>query len=104
MADNGGLKLAIHAYRRLAAQLPSPEPKLPGLQEYSIEQLFMISVANACCENLTKEELLAQLEYDTHSPFEFRVKGMMMNSPEFSKMFGCKKGDPMNPDKKCEVW
>lgn len=104
MADNGGFKLALRAYRKVADNLVIPEPRLPTLQQYSPEQLFFISLANTFCIIPNKAKLLKQLKYDEHSPFEFRVKGIAMNSPDFSQLFDCNEGDPMNPMDKCEVW
>jgi predicted metalloendopeptidase len=42
---------------------------------------------------------------DVHSPGRFRVLGSMANTPDFSKAFNCKPGDPMFPaENMCKVW
>ena len=41
---------------------------------------------------------------DPHAPPRFRVNGVLRNSEEFSRVFGCKKGSFMNPSDKCVVW
>lgn len=44
MADNGGLRLALLAYRNYIAET-EPEPALPGLEQFTSEQLFFIAFA-----------------------------------------------------------
>uniref|UniRef100_A0A1B6F4Q7 Peptidase M13 N-terminal domain-containing protein n=1 Tax=Cuerna arida TaxID=1464854 RepID=A0A1B6F4Q7_9HEMI len=104
VADNGGFKLAYLAYHRMADQLMEPEPGLPNLEQYSNEQLFMISTANLWCTRYRPEALRMQITTGVHSPAEFRVNGVLKNFPEFSKVFQCGPGDVMNPENKCAVW
>ncbi|XP_046686842.1 neprilysin-2-like [Homalodisca vitripennis] len=104
IADNGGFKLAYLAYHRMADQLMEPEPGLPNLEQYSNDQLFMISLANIGCTRNRPESLREQIHTDTHSPAEFRVNGVLKNFPEFSKVFQCGSEDAMNPENKCVVW
>lgn len=44
MADNGGLQQAYKAYRRYT-HTHGEEKRLPGLQQYSPDQLFFIAFA-----------------------------------------------------------
>lgn len=44
IADNGGVHLAYEAYKGLK----KTEGKLPGMEQYSPEQMFFISYANVC--------------------------------------------------------
>ncbi|XP_046660590.1 neprilysin-2-like isoform X1 [Homalodisca vitripennis] len=104
VADNGGFKLAYLAYHRMADQLMEPEPGLPNLEQYSNDQLFMISTANLWCTRYRPGALGIVITTDPHSPEEFRVNGVMKNFPEFSKVFQCGPGDAMNPENKCAVW
>ncbi|XP_046660593.1 neprilysin-2-like isoform X2 [Homalodisca vitripennis] len=104
VADNGGYKLAYLAYHRMADQLMEPEPGLPNLEQYSNDQLFLISTANLWCTRYRPEALRMLITTDPHSPAEFRVNGVMKNFPEFSKVFQCGPGDAMNPENKCAVW
>ena len=46
--------------------------------------------------------MLAQV--DPHSPDALRVRGVIVNMPEFAHAFGCKPGQPMAPVKSCRVW
>nr|CAD7407056.1 unnamed protein product [Timema cristinae] len=137
MADLGGLRQAYLAYKTLVRET-GVEPRLPGLQEYSPEQLFFIgfgmvrntaggftSHPSPCCEgwyvtrqedsphtpapavwceSTTKESLLQEVLSDPHSPHRLRVYGTLSNSPEFSQVWGCPSGSPMNPRHKCDLW
>ncbi|CAB0006170.1 unnamed protein product, partial [Nesidiocoris tenuis] len=44
IADNGGLHAALEAYRKVIAK-NGPEPRLPGMESYTPEQLFFIASA-----------------------------------------------------------
>jgi len=74
--------------------------KLPGLSEYTIEQLFYISFAHANCE-VNIDEMNFE---NTHSPGKFRVNGVVSNNKRFAKIFNCPAKSPMNPDHKCTLW
>jgi len=45
IADNGGLREALWAYRKFINE-HDEEPKLPGLEEFNSEQLFYLAFAN----------------------------------------------------------
>ena len=75
--------------------------KLPGLSEYTLEQLFYISFAHSRCEvNIDKSSFVD----DVHSPGKFRVNGVVSNSKRFAKIFNCPAKSPMNPEHKCILW
>ncbi|XP_054267069.1 neprilysin-2-like [Macrosteles quadrilineatus] len=100
LADNGGIKLAYRAYKRLNLN----EPRLPGLQNYTQDQLFMLSMATMWCTRYRPQILKLTITSDVHSPAEFRVNGPLKNFPEFSKIFRCSDNDAMNPRHRCVVW
>jgi predicted metalloendopeptidase len=56
IADNGGIREAYRAFSRLKARqgLDVVLPRLPGLEQYSPDQLFFIGYATVlyCIENL----------------------------------------------------
>lgn len=56
------------------------------------------------CSTSTDESLKLQIEKDMHSPSQFRVNGPLSNLDEFSKVFNCEIGAPMNPEEKCIIW
>jgi endothelin-converting enzyme/putative endopeptidase len=41
---------------------------------------------------------------DPHSPGRWRVNGVVSNSPEFRKAFGCTEAQPMVRGEACRVW
>ena len=45
-----------------------------------------------------------KLKTSVHSPMEFRINGVAVNSKLFARDFACPEGAPMNPEKKCVVW
>lgn len=106
IADNGGIKQAFQAYQnwKKRSRKGIPEPPLPGLEKFSNEQIFFLGFAQIWCSKFRDEAAFSQINYGVHSPGKFRVIGSLSNFDEFSKAFGCKKGSPMNPDKKCSVW
>ncbi|XP_067048926.1 endothelin-converting enzyme homolog isoform X4 [Acropora muricata] len=106
IADNGGIKQAFQAYQnwKKRSRKGIPEPPLPGLENFSNEQIFFLGFAQIWCSKFRDEAASSQINYGVHSPGKFRVIGSLSNFDEFSKAFGCKKGSPMNPDKKCSVW
>ena len=102
------------------------EPRLPGLQQFSPEQLLFVSYAQVWCEIQTPESLLSQVCHivtallrvtysvtfcvtsqvlsDVHSPGEFRVIGPLGNSEDFQKEFNCPADANMNRPDKCKLW
>ena len=103
IADNGGLRQAFRAYK-LFVEANGAEPKLPGLEKFTAEQLFFLSYANSWCSNETPEELENQVKVDMHTPNRFRVIGSLSNNEDFIREFKCPAGSAMNRKKKCVVW
>lgn len=79
------------------------EKKLPGLN-YTPEQLFWISSANAWCAKYTPSYLNLMVQTDSHAPAMVRVNGQLANQKEFAKDFSCPVDSKMNPRKKCLFW
>ncbi|GAA5842860.1 hypothetical protein JCM11251_005829 [Rhodosporidiobolus azoricus] len=109
-ADAGGLAQAFTAWQ--ARLKDDPEGKkyknyaLPGLAEYSKEQLFFIAYAQGWARAVTPGEALRRIRTDPHSPTNFRVIGPLSNNAEFAKAFNCPVGSVMNrgEEKRCEIW
>lgn len=80
------------------------ESRLPGLQQFTPEQMFWISAAQTWCSIDRTEYMKLRILNGVHAPDKWRVIGTISNSVQFSKDFQCKLGSKMNPKKKCTVW
>lgn len=113
IADNGGIRAAFHAYQS-AQNVYGPEPRLPGMESYTLDKVFFLGFAQVWCRAVTDNRLRAQLLTDVHSPAEARVNQAVRNFPAFAKAFNCKVNDPMYPPvdpaaatnkwPRCNVW
>lgn len=104
IADTGGLNIAFETYlaMRKAGEFKNTangeEPRLPGLEQYSNEQLFFMQWAQNWCTKDTDVGLAAELG-DIHSPAAIRINGPMANAEGFIKAYNCKVKEPV-----CELW
>ncbi|KAL4122253.1 hypothetical protein QTP88_014620 [Uroleucon formosanum] len=96
IADNGGLREALLAYRKFVDDF-GEEPKLPGFEQYSNEQMYYLAFANNWCEATTHESVSKSI-LDEHSPNNIRVIAGLTNSDEFSQVWKCEKGSGMHPE------
>eukprot|EP00833_Pecoramyces_ruminatium_P012070 jgi/Orpsp1_1/1186102/evm.model.c7180000096890.2 len=104
LSDNGGLNRSYEAWRLSIENNPEKAEKhnmkLPGLSDYTMDQLFFISFAHSYCSVGIDKTLFK----DVHSPNKFRANGVVSNNKRFAKAFNCPPNSPMNPDKKCTLW
>ncbi|XP_054931206.1 neprilysin-1-like [Dermacentor andersoni] len=103
IADNGGIRLAFATHVRLSED--DHGQVLPGLDEFTPEQLFFISHALVWCRT-TRPEMGDEVMYDVHSPNRYRVNIPLRNMEEFEAAFQCKTGAPMHapPKDRCILW
>jgi endothelin-converting enzyme len=97
IADAGGMASAWDAWRRHEAA--SPSQRLPGLDEFSNEQLFFLAAGQMWCSKSSHEDLLVKLKTDAHAPAFARVEAVSRNSKGFREAWGCKVRKP-----ECEIW
>ncbi len=104
IADNIGLQVSYRAFRDyLSAN--NDTVRLPGLEQYTADQIFFLSMANSFCDLDSNRTLSNSINgMNKHQPGKYRIIGSMSNSPAFSRSFKCKKSDKMNPEKKCTIW
>lgn len=103
IADNGGLKEAYHAYdawRKKNGQ----EPRLPGLESFTPQQMFWLSFGNVLCSKYRPQALSNLIVTNSMSPGPIRITGTTSNMPAFAADFNCLVGSFMNPVSKCSVW
>jgi endothelin-converting enzyme len=97
IADAGGLTSAWEAWREHEAV--SPSPRLPGLDEFTKEQLFFIAAGQMWCSKSSRVDLLTQIASDAHAPAFARVMAVAQNSKGFRETWQCKEREPV-----CEIW
>ncbi|THC88222.1 hypothetical protein EYZ11_012331 [Aspergillus tanneri] len=97
IADAGGLAAAFHSWKK--RDEASPDPHLPGLSEFTKEQLFFVSYANWWCSKTTLEAAREAIFNDPHAPKPARIIGTMANSVEFKEAFNCPSKEPV-----CKLW
>ncbi|XP_070561570.1 endothelin-converting enzyme 1-like [Ptychodera flava] len=102
IADMGAVKHSYNAYKSLVKEY-GEEPVLPGLGKTN-DQLFFIALGQTWCKNRRQQNSKIQLISDNHSPEPFRVIGTVSQYEEFSRIFNCSAGSPMNPVHKCTVF
>jgi putative endopeptidase len=100
IADIGGVKLSLAAYR----QLRSAAPDTVIADGFTEDQQFFLGFSQAWCAKMRPdyEKLLATI--DVHSPAKWRVNGAASATPDFGKAFRCKASAKMVPAKQCVVW
>jgi predicted metalloendopeptidase len=100
IADIGGVKLALAAYRSLR----SSAPDTVVADGFTEDQQFFLGYGQAWCAKARPdyEKMLANL--DVHSPAHWRVDGALSATPEFAKAFRCKAASKMRPTNACVVW
>jgi putative endopeptidase len=98
VADLGGLKVSLLALQEWLGSHPAPENAL------STTQQFYLSYAQSWCSKYRPEQARSRAANDPHSPPMWRVNGPLSNLPSFAEAFGCKAGDKMVRQKRCDVW
>ncbi|XP_043068347.1 membrane metallo-endopeptidase-like 1 [Drosophila bipectinata] len=111
IADSGGLQGALDAYRNQMKQLKNrseganatlESEKMPGL-DLSPEQLFFLGFAQLWCADYEQEHYWEELGKE-HTIDKYRVLGAVSNNHDFSQVFNCPSGSPMNPKNSCRIW
>lgn len=100
IADLGGLKLAFKSW-----QATLPEDVKANAETLNRERKrFFMAFAQAYCGKDTDAFEKMRVVTDPHPPNRYRVRGALMNLPEFAETFQCKAGDEMAPKQRCEIW
>jgi endothelin-converting enzyme len=97
IADAGGLTASYAAWKQ--RDKVNPNPSLPGLEEFSKDQLFFIAYSSWWCGKVRPAQKVNYIYSDPHSPSDKRVIGTTANSKAFREAFNCKVKEPT-----CELW
>jgi putative endopeptidase len=100
IADIGGVKLSLAAYRSLR----STAPEAVVADGFTEDQQFFLAVGQAWCAKSRPEFEKMLITVDVHSLPKWRVNGAVSDTPDFGKAFRCKAGAKMRPAKQCVVW
>jgi endothelin-converting enzyme/putative endopeptidase len=98
-ADNGGLRISHMALLDVLGTTP-----LKDVDGYTPDQRFFLGYGQIWCENQTPQATRLQALSNEHSDPKYRVNGVVSNSPDFAKAFGCKANSPMVRKPVCRVW
>ena len=82
IGDLGGLSIAMKAYKMSLSNFPAPE-----IDGFSGEQRVFIGWAQGFAGKYRDQALRQRIATDSHSPFRFRVNGVVRNVPEFYTAF-----------------
>ncbi|XP_064641237.1 endothelin-converting enzyme 1-like [Lineus longissimus] len=104
IADAGGIRAAYRAYESWRAG-NGAEAMLVGMPgSMTWKKLFFLAAVQPFCQESTGLFMLYITRVGPHTPSMARVKGLVMNTDDFSSAFQCPKGSPMNPTEKCQLW
>jgi predicted metalloendopeptidase len=101
LADVTGLRVAYEAYKQYAS---THGQALPAVDTLTNDQLFFVSYAQMWCTNMNPWHARMLALTDTHAPERVRVNAALSQVPAFGEAFGCRVGDPMRPERVCELW
>lgn len=102
-ADNGGIHLSLIALENtLKQQGKSLDDK--GADGFTQLQRFFLAYSYTWCTEFRPEIMRTEILSNPHSLPRYRVNNVVANMPEFSRAFGCKKGQPLVHEKACRVW
>jgi len=99
-ADSAGLVAAYDAWV-LRRELDGNKTGLglPGLTEWTDEQLFFLAFGNIWCGVISDDGLKLELRQAGHAPNWGRIMGSTANSRGFREAFGCEVKEPV-----CTLW
>lgn len=72
IADNGGIRVAFGAFKRLLDASAERGVVVPGLDGYTAEQQFFIGYAYSWCSLESDRSMAERLESDSHAPMSTR--------------------------------
>jgi len=101
IADNGGLQIAFHAFKKTReGKLTTP------IDRFTPQQRFFLAYATVWAGNIRDEEILRRTKLDMHALGKWRVNGSLPQIDAWYEAFGIKPSDPLyiQPDKRASIW
>ena len=97
----GGTLLAYLAWKEDAKG-----QKLEPRDGLTPDQRFFVGFSQWVCGGERPESLRLSARVNPHSPYSYRINGVVVNMPEFAQAFSCKPGQPTfkEPEKVCRIW
>jgi predicted metalloendopeptidase len=83
------------------------ESRLPGLEQYTMNQIFWMTYGYTWCTNQNTQSLVNQMLTNPHAPAKCRTNQVIQDIPQFGMDFNCKQSaDNMYPSsaQRCKVW
>jgi putative endopeptidase len=99
IADLAGTQLAWMAWREA-----TKGKRLVPADGLTPEQRFFVGLAQWACGEERPETARLHAVTDPHSPYRYRINGVVVNLPEFGRAFRCQPGRPLVKAKPCRVW
>ena len=101
VADLIGMRVAYQALQQSMQRHP-----IPTVDGFTPAQQFFIAWEHIFGQAMTPEAQQTWVTADIHPTPQFRVKGTLVNTPEFQQAFACKAGAPMvePAEQRCAVW
>ena len=104
IADQGGLRVALTAYRHAMKSSVGEHDK--AVDDFTNLQRFYIAYAQVWAGNIRDEEISVRTKSDPHSLGRWRVNATLRNIKPFYEAFDIKEGDAMylSPDERVIIW
>ena len=100
ISDIGGTRIAYLALQR--AQARNPQGSRDG---FTPDQRFFLSLANIWRSSMRPEQERVRLRTDSHSLPALRVRGIIVNMPEFARAFSCDSGKVLlGEGERANIW
>ena len=101
VADLIGMRVAYQALQQSMKQHP-----VPTMDGFTPDQQFFIAWEHVFGQAMTPEAQQKWVAVDPHPTPQFRVKGVLVNTPEFQQTFACNVGSEMvkPAEQRCAVW
>ncbi|CAL1261356.1 unnamed protein product [Larinioides sclopetarius] len=103
IADNGGLHQAYKAFSSWKKE-ESTDIKLPGLESFSLDQLFFITYGSIWCTKYAPGVLNNTIREAEHAPSPFRLRITTANLQAFSDSFNCRLNTSSSYGSRCSIW